>query len=107
MAIEGSSSGVPDALHTPQAVTPPLVRRSIPAPARLAIPAGDWHTLVATRANTVVVGTEEAVLGVWTAVWPSLQKPIHWVEGESLSLPRQSTGTLILQGAQPERSVTK
>jgi len=99
VAIAGSDSRLPEALHTPPAVTPALVRRSVPAPARLAIQAGDWNALVSTRANTVVVGTDEAALRVWTAVWPSLQKPIHWVEGERLSLPRQSAGTLILQGA--------
>jgi Sigma-54 interaction domain len=99
MATAGSDSSLPETLHTPPAVTPTLVRRPVPAPARLAIQAGDWNTLISTRANTVVVGTEEAALRVWTAVWPSLQKPIHWVEGERLALPRLSAGTLILQGA--------
>jgi hypothetical protein len=83
---------------------PPFAIRSSahgvpPAPARLSIPASDWEALVATRANTVVVGTEDAALGVWTAVWPRLKKPIYWVEADRLSLPRQSAGTLILQGA--------
>lgn len=99
MATAGSDSSLSETLHTPTGVTPALVRRSVPATAPVAIQAGDWNTLVSTRANAVVVGTEEAALRVWTAVWPSLQKPIHWVEGESLSLPRQSAGTLILQGA--------
>jgi hypothetical protein len=68
-------------------------------PPRLPIPSSDWQTLVATRANAVVIGREDAALRVWTAVWPSLQKPIHWVDGDSLLLPRQPAGTLILQGA--------
>jgi hypothetical protein len=68
-------------------------------PPRLTIPSSDWQTLVATRANAVVIGREDAALRVWTAVWPSLQKPIHWVDGDSLLLPRQPAGTLILQGA--------
>jgi hypothetical protein len=74
--------------------------RARPAVApRLAIPAVDWEALIATRVNTVIVGHEDAARGVWTAVWPTLQKPIYWVEADRLSLPRQSTGTLILQGA--------
>jgi hypothetical protein len=77
----------------------PPTHFSVPAPARLAIPASDWEALVATRANTVVVGHEDAALRVWTAVWPTLQKPIYWVEADRLSLPRESAGTLILQGA--------
>src|SRR5438552_992940 len=71
----------------------------MPAPARLAIPADDWDALVTTGANTIVVGNEEAALGVWTAVWPSLRKPICWVDPDRLTLPRHATGTLILQGA--------
>jgi hypothetical protein len=71
----------------------------MPPPTRVAIQAGDWNTFVASRANAIIVGTEEAALGVWTAVWPSLQKPIHWVEAGRLTLPRRSAGTLILQGA--------
>jgi hypothetical protein len=65
----------------------------------MTIPASDWEALVTTRANTVVVGNEDAALRVWTAVWPTLQKPIYWVEADRLSLPQQSAGTLILQGA--------
>jgi Sigma-54 interaction domain len=72
---------------------------AVPAPARFAIPASDWEALVATRVNTVVVGHEDDALGVWTAVWPTLQKPIYWVDADRLSLPRQSSGTLILQDA--------
>jgi hypothetical protein len=99
VAIAGSDSNASETLNAQLAVTLPLVRRPVPPPARLAIQPGDWNTFVGSRANTIVVGTEEAALGVWTAVWPSLQKPIHWVEGERLSLPRRSAGTLILQGA--------
>ena len=100
MTIVGSKSDVADARGT----QPPSALRStahgaVPTPARLAIIASDWNTLVATRANTVVVGNEDAALGVWTAVWPALQKPIYWVDSDRLSLPRQSAGTLILQGA--------
>jgi hypothetical protein len=99
VAIAGSDSNAADALHAQLPVTLPLVRRPVPPPTRLAIQAGDWNTFVGSRANAIVVGTEEAALGVWTAVWPSLQKPIHWVEAERLSLPRRPAGTLILQGA--------
>ena len=99
MAIAGSDSKASDTLLAQLAVTLPPVRRPVPPPTRLAIQAGDWNTFVGSRANAIVVGTEEAALGVWTAVWPSLQKPIHWVEAERLSLPRRSAGTLILQGA--------
>ena len=100
MAIEGTPSDLVDPLRLPPAgaVAPPL-RRLMPVPARLPIPAIDWQTLVATRANAVVVGQEDAALRVWTAVWPSLQKPIHWVEADHLMLPRHPAGTLILQGA--------
>jgi hypothetical protein len=100
VAIEGTPS---DLVETPRpplpGAVPPPIRRLMPVPARLPIPAVDWQTLVATRANTVVVGQEDAALRVWTAVWPSLQKPIHWVEADHLMLPRHPAGTLILQGA--------
>ena len=76
---------------------PAPLRRLMPVPARLPIPASDWQTLVATQANAVVVGQEDAALRVWTAVWPSLQKPIHWVDADHLVLPRRPAGTLILQ----------
>jgi len=99
VTIVGSESDVSDDHRTepPAAIRPPAP--VIPAPARLAILASDWEALVATRANTVVVGNEDAALGVWTAVWPTLQKPIYWVDADRLSLPRQSAGTLILRGA--------
>jgi hypothetical protein len=80
------------------AIRPPA-RRPIPVPSRLPIPAADWHALVSTRANTVIVASENATMMVLTAVWPTLKKPIHWVEADRLSLPRQSAGTLIVQGA--------
>lgn len=100
MAIEGTPSDLTDTLRppVPGAIPPPL-RRLMPVPARLPIPAGDWQSLVATRANAVVVGQEDAALRVWTAVWPSLEKPIHWVDADHLLLPRHPAGTLILQGA--------
>jgi hypothetical protein len=78
---------------------PGPTRRTLPTPARLSIPESDWEAFVATGANAVVVGSEDAALGVWTAVWPSLQKPICWSDAGELSLPRNSAGTLILQGA--------
>ena len=99
MAIVGSDSSASDALHTQHAVALPPARRPMPPPTRVTIQAGDWNTFVGSRSNAIVVGTEEAALGVWTAVWPSLQKPIHWVEAGRLSLPSRSPGTLILQGA--------
>jgi hypothetical protein len=99
VAIAGSDSNAADALHAQLAATMPPVRRPVPPPARLAIQAGDWNSFVGSRANAIVVGTEEAALGVWTVVWPSLQKPIHWVEAGRLFLPRRPAGTLILQGA--------
>jgi hypothetical protein len=98
VAIESSSSNRSDSLRAPLAVPAP-VRRLMSVPARLPIPPADWQTLVASRANTVVVGREDAALRVWTAVWPSLEKPIHWVDAGHLSLPRHPGGTLILQGA--------
>jgi hypothetical protein len=100
VAIEGTSSSSFDASRNPPALAMALARRSMPAPTRLPIPISDWQTLVDTRANTVVVGQEEDALLVWTAVWPSLEKPIHWVDAEHLELPRRRpAGTLILQGA--------
>ena len=107
MAIAGSDSNASDTLHAQLAVPMPLVRRPVPPPTRLAIQDGDWNTFVGSRANAVVVGTEEAALGVWTAVWPSLQKPIHWVEAERLSLPRRSAGTLICRAPTPCRRAIK
>lgn len=83
----------------PAGALPAPIRRLMPVPSRLPIPAGDWQTLVSTRANAVVVGQEDAALRVWTAVWPSLEKPIHWVDADHLLLPRHPAGTLILQGA--------
>jgi hypothetical protein len=95
-----SQSHVSNALHThPAIVARPPAHGVIPVPARLGIPHSDWETFLTTRANTVVVGNEDAALGLWTAVWPTLQKPIYWVDADRLSLPRQSTGTLMLQGA--------
>jgi Sigma-54 interaction domain len=100
VAIEGTPSDLVDTLRPPLAgAVPPPIRRLMPVPARLPIPASDWQTLVVTRANAVVVGQEDAALRVWTAVWPALQKPIHWVEADHLVLPRHPAGTLILQGA--------
>ena len=100
MAIEGTPSDLTDSLRPPPAGgLPTPLRRLMPVPARLPIPAGDWQTLVATRANAVVVGQEDAALRVWTAVWPSLEKPIHWVDADHLLLPRHPAGTLVLQGA--------
>jgi hypothetical protein len=99
VAIGGSDSSASDALRAQRAVNPPPARQPMPPPAHVAIQAGDWNTFVASRANAIIVGTEEAALGVWTAMWPSLKKPIHWVEAERLSLPRRPAGTLILQGA--------
>ena len=98
MAIEEIRSSARETLSRPPALRTPG-RQEMPVPSRLPIPAGDWYTLVATRANTVVVANEDAVMGVWTAIWPSLQKPIHWVEADRLALPRQTAGTLILQDA--------
>jgi hypothetical protein len=99
VAIASSDSSVSGTLHIQRAVTLVPARRPVPPPTRLAIQAGEWNTFVGSRANAVIVGSEEAALGVWTAMWPSLQKPIHWVEAERLSMPRGSAGTLILQGA--------
>jgi hypothetical protein len=100
VAIVGAESEFSDAFRArPTITTPPPTTFTIPAPARLAIPTDDWDALVATRANTIVVGNEEAALGVWTAVWPSLWKPICWADPGRLSLPRHAAGTLILQGA--------
>ena len=95
-----SHSEVSNVLHThPAIVARPPGHGVIPVPARLGIPHSDWETFLTTRANTVVVGNEDAALGLWTAVWPTLQKPIYWVDADRLSLPRQSAGTLMLQGA--------
>ena len=100
MAIEGTSPDLSETLRRPPAVqtVAPVIRRLMPVPARLPIPAADWQALVATHANTVIVGEEDAALRVWTAVWPSLQKPIHWVDADHLMLPRHQAGTLILPG---------
>ena len=100
MAIEGTTSDPSEVLRRLPAVqtVPPVVRRLMPVPARLPIPAADWQALVATRANTVIVGQEDAALRVWTAVWPSFQKPIHWLDADHLTLPRHQAGTLILPG---------
>jgi hypothetical protein len=110
LSIVGTEPDLHDALRTrPTIATPPpahfapaaSARRSpaLPAPTRLAIPVSDWEVLVATRANAIVVGNEDAAMGVWTAIWTSLQKPICWSDAGQLSLPRNSAGTLILKGA--------
>jgi hypothetical protein len=100
VAIESTPAEPTEAPGPPLAgaLRPPM-RRLMPVPSRLPIPAGDWQTLVSTRVHAVVVGQEEAALRVWTAVWPSLEKPIHWVDADHLLLPRHHAGTLILQGA--------
>lgn len=100
MTIVGSESDRFDARPTqPSSAIRSSAHGAVPAAARLTIPASDWDALVATRANTVVVGEEDAALRVWTAVWPTLQKPIYWVDAGRLSLPRHAAGTVILQGA--------
>ena len=100
MAIVRAESEFSGAFRArPTIATPPPITYTIPTPARLAIPTDAWNALVTTRANTIVVGNEEAALGVWTAVWPSLRKPICWVDPDRLTLPRHAAGTLILQGA--------
>jgi hypothetical protein len=96
VAIEGTT---PEQAGLQGPVTIPPMRRLMVVPSRLPIPSNDWQTLVATRVNTVVIGREDAALRVWTAVWPSLQKPIHWADGDNLLLPRDPAGTLILQDA--------
>jgi hypothetical protein len=96
----GSESDVSDARPTrPASAIRSTAHRIGHSPVHLTIPAGDWETLLTTRANAVVVGTEDAALRLWTAVWPALQKPIYWVEADRLSLPRVSAGTVILQHA--------
>ena len=100
MAIEGTTFRPSEMPRTPPGATaPPAARRLMAVPPRLPIPAGDWQTLVGTRANTVVVADDDAAMSVWTAVWPSLLKPVYWIDADRLSLPRQSAGTLILQRA--------
>jgi hypothetical protein len=99
VSVEGASPEPAEPFSTPQTLSNLARPRTMPVPSRLAIQAWDWHALVTSRANTVVVAREDAVMGVWTALWPTLQKPIHWVEASSLSLPRRSAGTLILQDA--------
>ena len=64
-------SAMSDLSSTTRPVRPPAIRGParpaarfpFPAPTRLAIPASDWEALVATRANAVVVGHEDAAPG--------------------------------------------
>ena len=100
MTIVGSKSDVSDTRRPqPPSAIPSPAPAVLSAPARLTIPTSDWDALVATRANTVVVGNEDAALGLLTAIWPTLQKPTCWVDAGRLSLPRQSAGTVILESA--------
>jgi hypothetical protein len=66
-------------------------------PGDVGISAPDWSALLASDANAVVVGADTAIVGLWTAVWSTLRKPVCWVESGRLWLPPQLAGTLILR----------
>jgi len=52
--------------------------------------------LARRHANALIIGDQHAVRRVLDTVWPSLAKPVKWVEGTRLALPVESGGTLIL-----------
>jgi len=56
----------------------------------------DMDALARRRANALIIGDQFAVRRVLNTVWPSLAKPVQWVEGTRLALPVQPGGTLIL-----------
>src|SRR5262245_6626929 len=66
-------------------------------PGDVGISPPDWSALLASHANVVVVGADQAIVRLWTAVWSTLHKPVCWVESGRLWLPPQLAGTLVLR----------
>ena len=56
----------------------------------------DVDALARRHANALIIGDQFAVRRVLDTVWPTLTKPVQWVEGTRLALPVESGGTLIL-----------
>ena len=56
----------------------------------------DVDALANRHANALIIGDQFAVRRVLDTVWPSLAKPVQWVESTRLALPVESGGTLIL-----------
>jgi hypothetical protein len=56
----------------------------------------DMEALAQRRTNALIIGDQFAVRRVLDTVWPSLAKPIRWVEASRLALPVEPDGTLIL-----------
>jgi hypothetical protein len=66
-------------------------------PADIGISADEWRALVTVSANALIVGSEELQARLWTAVWPTLKKPVCWTDGKDFWLPSEPVPTLILQ----------
>lgn len=56
----------------------------------------DVNALARRHGNALIIGDQLAVRRVLDTVWPTLTKPVQWVEGTRLALPVESGGTLIL-----------
>jgi hypothetical protein len=56
----------------------------------------DVDALARRHGNALIIGDQLAVRRVLDTVWPTLTKPVQWVEGTRLALPVESRGTLIL-----------
>jgi hypothetical protein len=67
------------------------------APAIFAQVRVDVYSLAQNPANALIIGNRLAVLRVLCVVWPSLKKSVRWVESARLSLPLESSGTLIVE----------
>jgi hypothetical protein len=56
----------------------------------------DVEALARRHGNALIIGDQLAVRRVLDTVWPTLTKPVKWVEGARLALPVESGGTIIL-----------
>lgn len=56
----------------------------------------DVNALARRHGNALIIGDQLAVRRVLDTVWPTLTKPVQWVEGTRLTLPVESGATLIL-----------
>jgi hypothetical protein len=58
----------------------------------------DVDAVARRHANALIIGDQFAVRRVLDTVWPSLAKPVQWVDGTRLALPvvESGGGTLVL-----------
>jgi len=56
----------------------------------------DVAALLRSRANALIIGDQFPVRRVLDTIWPSLTKPVRWMDGRRFVLPVEAGGTLVL-----------